>query len=302
MDLTATGYAAPASLGRPWRRLAVLAIALVICFAKPLYDLARYSIHSELYSHVFLMPFVSLCLIWPRRGELTGHLPPVKRLAAIPLLLGVGILGGYWVALRSGWKPLAEDYLSWMTLSFLSFVATGAFLCLGRDLLRKVAFPAAMLLFMAPFPVPVRDLIESFFQHGSADASYLLFKLSGMPVFRNGTVFQLPGFSLEVAPQCSGIHSSLVLFITSLVAGHLFLVSGWRRAVLALAVIPLALLRNGFRIVTIGYLCVNVSPDMIHSYIHRRGGPSFFVLSLIPFFLLLLFLRKTEAHSKVERA
>ena len=61
---------------------------------------------------------------------------------------------------------------------------------------------------------------------------------------------------------------------------------------LTLFVIPLALLRNGFRIVTVGLLCVHVSPDMINSYIHRKGGPIFFALSLIPFFALLILLRK----------
>jgi hypothetical protein len=36
---------------------------------------------------------------------------------------------------------------------------------------------------------------------------------------------------------------------------------------------------------------------MINSPIHRRGGPIFFALSLIPFFLLLVFLRKRESHA-----
>jgi hypothetical protein len=36
---------------------------------------------------------------------------------------------------------------------------------------------------------------------------------------------------------------------------------------------------------------------MINSPIHRKGGPIFFVLSLIPFFALLLLLRKTEPDS-----
>jgi hypothetical protein len=37
---------------------------------------------------------------------------------------------------------------------------------------------------------------------------------------------------------------------------------------------------------------------MIDSPIHHQGGPLFFALSLIPFFLLLLFLRKSERFSK----
>ncbi|MEI6395048.1 MAG: archaeosortase/exosortase family protein, partial [Verrucomicrobiota bacterium] len=157
--------------------------------------------------------------------------------------------------------------------------------------------PAAFLVFMVPFPVFLLEGIESFFQRGSAEAAQALFALSGMPVFRQGMSFQLPGFSLQVAPECSGIHSSLVLFITSLLAGYLLLNSPWKRAVLVLAVVPLALLRNGLRIVTIGQLCVRVSPDMINSYIHRQGGPVFFALSLIPFFFLLLFLQRLGSRT-----
>jgi exosortase/archaeosortase family protein len=104
----------------------------------------------------------------------------------------------------------------------------------------------------------------------------------------------LPDISLKVAPECSGIHSTWVLLITSLVAGRVILRRPWKRALLCLAVLPLALLRNGFRVFVLGELCVHVSPRMIDSPIHHQGGPLFFVLSLIPFFLLLYFLSKSE--------
>jgi exosortase/archaeosortase family protein len=101
-----------------------------------------------------------------------------------------------------------------------------------------------------------------------------------------------------VAPECSGIRSTLVLFITSLVAGQLFLRSRWKRALFALAVIPLGIFRNAFRIVTIGELCIHVDPGFIDSPIHHRGGPIFFVISMVPFILLLYYLRKAEIHEQ----
>jgi len=64
--------------------------------------------------------------------------------------------------------------------------------------------------------------------------------------------------------------------------------------VLVAAVIPLGILRNGLRIVFIGLLCVHGGPEMINSIFHRRGGPPFFVLSLIPLFFLLWWLRRGE--------
>jgi hypothetical protein len=63
-------------------------------------------------------------------------------------------------------------------------------------------------------------------------------------------------------------------------------------------VIPLGILRNGFRILVIGLLCVNVGPQMIQSLIHRRGGPVFFMLSLIPFFLVMWWLRKGDVRTR----
>jgi exosortase len=135
--------------------------------------------------------------------------------------------------------------------------------------------------------------------HASAEAAAFFFRLSGTPFLRDGVMFQLPGIGIQVAQECSGIRSSWVLFITSLVASNLFLTSPWRRAILVGFVIPLAIFRNGFRIWVIGRLCVDIGPHMIHSVVHRRGGPLFFALSLLPFFLMLLWLRRGERRGKI---
>ncbi len=82
--------------------------------------------------------------------------------------------------------------------------------------------------------------------------------------------------------------------MTGLLTSHLFLRTRWRRIVLVAFVIPLGVLRNGFRILVIGLLCVHVGPYMIDSPIHHQGGPLFFALSLFPLFLLLWWLRRQE--------
>jgi exosortase C (VPDSG-CTERM-specific) len=277
--------------------LLVIAVIVVACFSRPLYTLVRSSLHSELYSYILLIPFISLYLVWRERQILTLPSKPPWRLALFLFLAGLVMLTGYWLAVRSGWKPKTGDYLACMTLAFLSFLWAAGCVFLGRTGLRQVAFPLAFLIFMVPFPAAVHGWIESFLQHRSAEAAYVLLTWSGMPVLRHGTAFQLPGFSLQVGPECSGIHSTLVLFITSLLAGYLLLRRNRTRAVLAAAVIPLAILRNGLRVFTLAQLCVRVNPAWIDSDFHHRGGPLWFVLSLVPFFLLLLFLRKWEART-----
>jgi exosortase C (VPDSG-CTERM-specific) len=271
-------------------------------FAKPLYALTRYALGSDLYSYIILVPLTSIYLLWLKREELTRcRGGSSSAIALVPALAALAALVAYWVMGSRGWKPTENDYLSIMIFSFVGFVIAGVLFFFGRNLLRTVAFPVGFLAFMVPLPVMLTDGIEAFLQHSSANAAEALLALVGATVFRDGLVFRLPGITIEVAKECSGIHSSLVLFLTSLVAGQLFLRSPWKKTILALAVIPLGIARNGVRIFTIAMLCVHVDPSMIQSPIHTRGGPIFFVLSLVPFLALMFLLRKSEGLAKGPR-
>ena len=269
-------------------------ILLLAAFGQPLLALANYAAHSALHSHILLIPFVSAYLLYIRRDQL-----PRRYVADLPLGM-VFLAGGLGVLLFTYWlnfagRALADNYyLVLLTLSFLCCLAAGGFFFFGRDWMRAAAFPLAYLIFMVPMPDAMADALETASKYASAEAANLFFHLSGTPFLRAGLIFQLPNITIEVAQECSGIRSSWVLFITSVLAANLFLKSSWRRLVLVALVIPLAILRNGFRIFVIGLLCVNAGPQMINSVIHRRGGPVFFVLSLIPFLLLLWWLRKGE--------
>ena len=280
------------------RRFWPVALGLTVCFSPPLRQLIKLAFRDDLYSHVPLIPLVSFYLIWTKRRELPQPSEPNRVLAAALVLFGAVALAISLAATREAVDTMIEDALFLRILAFLFFLAGTAAWTLGRKTLGALAFPLAFLIFMLPFPTVVRNGLETFLQYGSAAVAHALFNLGGTSVFYHDLIFRLPGINLQVAPECSGIRSSLALFITSVVAGHFFLRSRWKCAVLSLAVIPLALLRNGFRIFTIGELCVHISPDMINSYIHRQGGPVFFALSLIPFFLLLWLLLRSEQRPR----
>jgi exosortase C (VPDSG-CTERM-specific) len=282
---------------RRFQKFLAFTALLLVFFGWPLVNLARFSIHAELYSHILLVPFISGYLWWIKRTEPKSGFQSNPGLALVSFLAAASVLGIYWLAVKRGFEAEKPDTLAATTLSFLLFWLGGAFLFLGSKFLRSLAFLVGFLFFMVPFPMVVRRAIEWFFQHGSADVAYVFLKLSGMPVLRNGTSFLLPGIPISVARECSGIHSSLILFITSLVASYMFLGKSRHRWILVLATIPLAFLRNGFRIFFIAQLCVHFGPQMIDSIYHKQGGPIFFVLSLIPLFLLLLHLTKRELRN-----
>lgn len=290
--IDAEGEAGP----HPWplRGFVGAVAVLVLCFIVPLSRLARFAVGSALYSHTLLVPLISGYLVWLRRRDLSSDSEPPRQLAAFAWMAGGVLLAGYWLAIGSAVTLSDEDALAVTTLSFLCFFAGLCGWFLGRETLRVIAFPLVFLFFMAPFPTFLRETIELASQHSSAVAADVMFRLSGMPIYWEGLSFRLPGILLHVDPECSGIHSSLVLFLTGLLASHLFLRERWLRVALVAAVVPLAIVRNGFRIFVIGQLCVHKGPEMLYSPIHREGGPLFFAMSLVPFFILLIVLRRLD--------
>ncbi|HTR43164.1 MAG TPA: archaeosortase/exosortase family protein [Pseudomonadales bacterium] len=268
-------------------------VVLAACFCVPLYKLLRLSLSDDLYSAIPLVPLVSLYLVWLKRDSLPRSFGIAIKPAVVLGMAGALSVTASWLIPSGSSEEIGSD-LPLNILGFLLIFVGICFLFLGELLVRAVTFPLALLIFTVPFPDVLRDKIESFLQYGSAVCAGAFFHLSGTPYMRDGLNFHLPGCLLHVAPECSGIHSTLVLAITSLIGAWLFLCSPWKRTALVLIVIPLALIRNGFRIFVIGRLCVAYGPQMLASPIHRHGGPLFFALSLVPLFLFLFLLRKTE--------
>ena len=277
-------------------RFALAAGVLTLAFAVLLWRLFTFAIADDLFSYIPLMPFVSAYLGLTFKGELPrpGQSSPARFLDVIFFAAGAAALAGYFVVARHATPAAYGDSLTLATLAWLLGLGGVGCWFLGGAMMRALAYPFGLLLFMIPFPLCVRDGLEIVLQHGSAEVADWMFVLSGTPVLCNGLEFQLSDITIRVAPECSGIHSTWILFITSVVAGRLILRRPWKRAVLCLVVLPLALLRNGFRVWVLGQLCIHIGPQMIDSPIHHRGGPLFFVLSLVPFFLLLYWLRKSE--------
>ena len=277
------------------RKFLIAGAALLLCFSLPLYQVMAFALGSEFYSYILIVPLISFYLVWIERSEFypAGTVIPVGW-AVTFLTGGLGLLVWAGLLLLGPIKPEHADVLALSMGSLVLLLAGSACFFLGRQTLRVFAFPLAFLVFLAPFPVGVETSLETMLQQGSSATAHFFLSLAGMPVFRNGTYLQLPGFAMQVAPECSGIRSTVALLLTSLVAGRLFLRSPWKRLVLVLIVLPLALLRNGFRVFVIGELCVRVGPEMIDSWIHHQGGPVFFALSLLPFSLALYYLYKSE--------
>jgi len=268
-----------------------LACVAALVVYGPVREYLLWTYNSAYYTHVVLIPLVCAYLIFTRRKEIFGDVGyafvPGGAVAGLGLLLLVTT-----ALLASGWTK--NDHAALVTCGTVLAVI-GAFVAIfGLRAFRSARFALLFLAFMIPLPTVVEQWIIRVLQLGSTEFVALLFSITPIPVLRDGLVFHMPRLSIEVAPQCSGIRSSLALVITCVLAGHMFLKRGWSKALLVLAVLPVTMLKNGIRIVTLSVLALYVDRGFLESSLHRDGGIVFFVLALLLMAPILFVLRKSE--------
>jgi len=274
------------------RHLSFLLIfsALLIPFWQPLDALLKLSLQSDRYTHIIFVPFISLSVLYVERQTILPRAQWAPRSGVLSLAFGLVL---FWF-LRQYPSSTITGSLFRLMPSIILVWAAGFLLCYGAQSLRAALFPLCLLLLMVPIPVDVLDRITLGLQKGSADLSYLLFRISGIPVFKQGFSLSLPGVEIEIAEQCSGIRSSLALLITSILAGHVFLRSWWSKGLLVLLTIPVVILKNSLRIVTISALGVYVNRAFLYGNLHRRGGLVFALLAVLMLVPALVALQRAE--------
>ncbi|HYK87917.1 MAG TPA: exosortase/archaeosortase family protein [Acidobacteriota bacterium] len=263
-------------------------------------ELIEFALKNESSSHILIVPFISGWLLFTARLSWSAASHRPRASGIITLTIGIGLLG---FAVFGGRPVLTNDYLTLRTLALL-IAWFGGFLCLyGIVGFKAASFPLLFLVLMVPIPTGMLQRIIAHLQCGSATMAALLFKATGTPFFRDGTVFSLPGTNIDIAPECSGIRSSMALFITAMLAGYLTLRSSWRRAVFVLAAIPMAMLKNSVRIVTLCLLGIHVDLRILtDSNLHHRGGILFFILALLLMAPPLWILRRSESRVRDKRS
>jgi exosortase len=283
-----------------WRYVlfTVISVLAVLLFEVPLTTLCTLSQQQAMYSHTLVIAPISLGLVYLNRKRIFRDLHYCFRLGVVLLIAGMVL---YWLSRRLSVNLDQNDYLSLPVFSFV-IVLIGAFvLCYGTKAFRAAAFPLLFLLLMVPVPGFLLERVALALQKGSAEVADVLFRLSGVPVLRQGFTFALPRVSISIAHECSGIRSSLALFITSLLAGYVFLRSKWRRGILTLSVVPVAIIKNGVRIVTLSLLAAYVDRSFLTGSLHHRYGGAVFSLVALAFLVPVLWLLQKHERGAQSR-
>jgi exosortase len=254
----------------------ILALASVAVFWRPLTVLFGTALYDDRYSHVLLILPVSAALLYSERSRVFESLKYCFAAGLLVLPLAMAL---FWSSRHMSLLS-SNDNLSLRTALFVGSILIGFVFCFGIAAFRAAAFPLLLLLLMIPIPDLVLERIVWLLQLLSTDATFFMLKAANIPVLKSSFVLSIHKTDIEVARECSGIRSTLILFIVSLVLGHLFLRRGWRQIVLCLLVLPIAVIRNGLRIFILAVLGVYVDPSFLYGNFHRYGGILFFCVAL----------------------
>jgi len=262
-------------------------------FYNPLRDLMRTQYASESYLHIILIPLISGYLIYEKWDHLVSKFSYSVKPGFIIMALGFML---FLFIKRSGYAFNKNDYAAFVTLAACVFML-GAFLLLyGWGAFKSSMFPFLFILFIIPIPTPILNVLVEFLQYGSTQFCKFLFTVARIPFQQYGYVFLLPNnLAVEIGDPCSGIHSTIALLIISILSGYLFLKTTWKRIVLCVFVLPLAIVKNGFRIATLSLLGAYIDERILtQGFLHRSGGFLFYIPALVLLLFFLWLLKSSE--------
>jgi len=247
---------------RLWGMLLVAGVLLGAIFWEGLKELVNTWGTMEEYSYGYIIPFITLFLIWQRKD----------RLERLPFK-------GSWLGFTFAAVGLALFLVG--NLSTIFVIVQYAFLLvligvllsyMGWQGMRLIIVPLLVLAFMIPLPVFLFNNLSAQLQLISSQIGVAVIRLFGISVYLQGNVIDLGVFKLQVIDACSGLRYLFPLMTLSFIAAYFFKGAFWKRVIIFLSSIPITVLMNSFRIGLIGVTVDNWGPSMAEGILHQFEG------------------------------
>jgi exosortase A len=223
--------------------LALLAGGLLALYHETVWGMVSIWIRSETFAHGFLIVPIAGWLVWERRRELSMMTPqPNLRPLWLTLPLGLGWLLGHLV-----------EVLVVQQLAMVGLLVVILWVGLGNRLARRLAFPLGFLFFAVPIGEGLIPPMMSF----TTDFTVHMLRLTGIPVYQEGTFFSIPSGDWSVVEGCSGVRYLIASVTLGVLYAYLTYTRLWKRLLFTLVAIVVPVFANGLRaymIVMIAYL------------------------------------------------
>ena len=195
-------------INAPWRAaLPALLFALLwllVCYWGTVASMMSIWARSETFAHGFVVPLITVWLIWRKRAQLASLTPRPAWWALLPMAVSglAWLLGGL------------ASVNSLVQFALVAMLVLAVPIVLGTQVTRVIAFPLCFLF----FAVPIGEFMLPQLMAWTADFTVFALRLTGIPVYREGQNFSIPSGNWSVVEACSGIR----YLIASLVIGSLY--------------------------------------------------------------------------------
>ncbi len=255
---------------------------LVFCFVF-LYQKAILKLISDWsvdpnFSHGFLIPFVSLYMVWYKQNE-------IKEIAQKPSKIGIALIA-FGMLIHLAGNLGSELFL--MRFSMIITLSGMIIYYFGFGMFKAVAVPVLYLTMMIPIPYIIWNKIAFPLQLFSAEISSQAIYLLQIPVFREGNILHLANTSLEVVDACSGIRSLTSLLALTGAFSFLSPLNRINKWILFLSAIPIAVAVNVIRLTITGAMAAWISPETAHGFLHDMSGFVIFGAALVMVYLVFI--------------
>ncbi len=222
------------------------------------------------YSHGYLIPLISLYILWEKRNLL---LPYLRESSAwgIPLciaalvLLFVGEISALYILIH---------------YSFLLFLFSLSLIFCGKGT-RITWVSIVFLAFSVPLPYVIEVILTAKLQLLSSSLGVSIIRLFEIPVYLSGNVIDLGEFKLHVVEACSGLRYLYPLVCIGVITAYLYRVHFWKRLFIVATTIPISIVMNSVRIAVTGVLVENFGSEVAEGFLHDFEGWVVFLLCLI---------------------
>jgi exosortase D (VPLPA-CTERM-specific) len=258
-----------------WIKFTLYGLLLLGIYHSAFTWLITHDWEREAYSYCWLIPPVVFFLLWLKRDEL-APLPSEPSWAGL-IPVGLGIVF-FWLGELSG---------EFFTL-YISFWLILVGLCLlhfGWKKLKTIGFALFFVLTMFPVPNFINTRIMLQLRLISSKLGVAMIQLFGLPATREGNIIDLGFTKLQVVDACSGLHSLISLIILSLLIVYFFKDHIWKRIVLLISSIPLAIVTNSMRIAMTAILYKHFGAGVAEGFFHEFSGLMIFAIC-IPILLI----------------
>ena len=270
---------------RRYLPIAIILTCFLILYNHVIFNMVQDWSIDDNYSHGFLIPFISIFLIWQKKEKLA--VIPIK-----PSNYGLILLGASLLLLFV--SNIGAELFT-MRVSMLMVILSLSVFLAGWMFSKALFLPVAYLLFMIPFPAIIWNKIAFPLKLFATKMAVSFITILNIPVYAEGNIIHLSNTTLEVVDACSGLRSLTSLLALSAAFALISKHSKLKKFFLFLLAVPIAIFMNIIRLSVTAILARQYGSQIAQGFLHDFSGILVFVFAIILIYMTNLLLIRCSA-------